>query len=220
MQRFIFMRKSFGKFNLPGGGYSQLLFTSFQENKKYCAGKDISSIQRSLYKQGDKSMKKIFGIFAMLLMSASVSMADAPKTELIKVKIIMSEFLFQVEGAPEGAPLVLKAGQRYKMIFENHGQILHEVLLGRGLVSNHGEHEYKENMLVDQQVVVTGSSVINEAKRVFAVVTNGFEEFEMDPDLRLSLLFTVPESAKGTWEMGCFAEGHHESGMFLPVIVE
>jgi uncharacterized cupredoxin-like copper-binding protein len=165
-------------------------------------------------------MKKIISTFAILFLTSSVSMADAPTTELIKIKVVMSEFLFQVEGAPAGSAIVLKAGQRYKMIFENHGQILHEVLLGRGLVSNHGEHEYQENMLANQQVVVTGSSVINETKRVYTVVTNGFEEFEVDPDLRLSLLFTVPESAKGTWEMGCFAEGHHESGMFLPVVVE
>lgn len=161
-----------------------------------------------------------------LFMSASFSLSAGwasehqNQTPLIKVKVLLSEMTFQVEGMPEGTPLVLEAGKRYKLIFENVGVVMHEVLLGRGLISNHGDHNYQEHMLAGVPMILTGSSVIEGKKRIFAVDVNGFEEFELDPGLRLSLLVTVPETARGVWELGCFAAGHHEAGMFLPVIVQ
>lgn len=164
--------------------------------------------------------RNVIGLLFAILFSSGVAMAHGSGSEAAKIKIIMNEFSFQVEGAAPGEPILLKAGQSYKMVFENQGEVLHEVLIGRDMVSSHGEHDYKENLLVDQQVVLTGSSIVDEKKRFFAFVANGFVEMEMDPKLRLSLQFTVPESARGIWEMGCFAEGHHESGMFLPVVVE
>lgn len=162
------------------------------------------------------------GLLLTTTLAAHTSRASEhePETPLIKVKVLLSEMSFQVEGMPEGAPLVLKAGERYKLIFENVGVVMHEVLLGRGLISNHGDHNYKEHMLAETPMILTGSSIIDGKKRIFAVDVNGFEEFELDPGLRLSLLVTIPESARGVWELGCFAAGHHEAGMFLPVLVQ
>lgn len=168
-----------------------------------------------------KAIKSIFGIVFTVLFISSAAKAEAPSSEnLVKIKVILNEFNFLIEGIPLKSPLILKAGQRYKLSFENHGGVMHEVLVGRGIEKVDGENEYKENLLENLPVIVTGASVIDGTKRVFEVVTHGFEEFELDPGLRLSLLFTVPESAKGRWELGCFAPGHHEGGMFLPVIIE
>lgn len=38
-------------------------------------------------------------------------------------------------------------------------------------------------------------------------------EVDVEPGGQATLRFTVPASAKGEWEMGCFIPGHYESGM-------
>lgn len=173
-----------------------------------------------------KSLFTRFAFCASLFLTATFTLTAGWASEhehqkpLVKIKVLLTEMSFQVEGLPEGAPLVLKAGERYKLIFENVGVVMHEVLLGRGLISNHGDHNYQEHMLADTPLILTGSSVLEGKKRIFAVDVNGFEEFELDPGLRLSLLVTIPETARGEWELGCFAAGHHEAGMFLPVLVQ
>jgi len=35
-----------------------------------------------------------------------------------------------------------------------------------------------------------------------------------------TLRFTVPATAKGRWEMGCFLAGHYESGMKGTIMIE
>lgn len=148
--------------------------------------------------------------------------APAPAPAIEKIQFQLSEMKFSVVGAEQGAPIVLKAGQQYKLVFENIGQAMHEVLLGRGVITNDDDIEdgYSEELLGNQEVIVTGSSMINNEKRIFEVVTSGLHEIELDPGLRLSILFTLPESARGVWEIGCFAPGHHRMGMKLPVIVK
>ncbi len=140
---------------------------------------------------------------------------------LTKIKITLGEFKFTVEGAANpNDPLVLEAGKRYKLVFENTGTVMHEVLFGRTIIKGNDDTEYQEEMLTSQETIITGSSIINGEKKIFEVLTTGFKELELDPGLRLSLIFTVPETARGTWELGCLVPGHHESGMHIPMIVK
>ena len=43
---------------------------------------------------------------------------------------------------------------------------------------------------------------------------------EIQPGGEVMLRFTVPPSAKGEWEMGCFYPGHFETGMKGTVVIE
>jgi uncharacterized cupredoxin-like copper-binding protein len=165
-------------------------------------------------------MKLASGLLLTALLTLPAMAADQPKPALTKIKVNLSEMKMQVEGVDEGAPLVLKAGQRYKLTFENLGTIMHEVLLGRGLIHNEEENDYAEHLLSGEEVTTTGAVTIEGKKQIWAVNTQGIKEIELDPGTRLSILFTVPESSRGTWELGCFAEGHHESGMHLPLRIE
>jgi len=36
----------------------------------------------------------------------------------------------------------------------------------------------------------------------------------------MALIFKLPKTAMGQWEMGCFMPGHYQMGMKLPIIVE
>lgn len=167
-------------------------------------------------------MKLGSGLLLTALLTLPATAAEQPKPALTKIKVNLSEMKMQVEGAEEGAPLVLKAGQRYKLTFENIGAVMHEVLLGKGLIRNpeENENDYVEHLLSDEEVTTTGAVMIGGQKRIWVVNTQGIKEIELDAGARLSILFTVPESSRGTWELGCFAEGHHESGMFLPLRIE
>lgn len=139
--------------------------------------------------------------------------------ERIIIKVNLYEMSFQIEGQDPNAPLILKAGQDYKLIFENLGKMKHEILIGRGLVDSES-NEYLENLFSNFKLVVTGSVMKDEEKRIWIVETNGMNEIELDPGLRLALYFNLPESTKGDWELGCFMPGHYQMGMKRPIIVQ
>lgn len=144
--------------------------------------------------------------------------ATAPKRE--DILFVMREMEFAVEGRAPGADLILKAGQRYKLSFENHGQVRHEVLFGRGVTQGEDGLDYQEHLFRNVEVDVWGRTQIGGEKRIYGIKTFGLGELELDPGTRLSIFVTIPESARGSWEFGCFAPGHHESGMHVPVVIQ
>ena len=149
----------------------------------------------------------------MLLCAFALTVFSATADE---IKIGLNEMSFEIEGAKKGAPLVLRAGREYEITFENVGQVLHEVLIGRGHTGEGGEMNYAEHLLEAVEVDVFGDS----SKGFFEIEANGIKEIELDPGMKLTIEVTIPESARGTWELGCFAPGHHQSGMHLPIIIE
>jgi uncharacterized cupredoxin-like copper-binding protein len=151
---------------------------------------------------------------------APAATPSATATQLVKIRVLLSEMKFEIEGQAPGTPLVLKAGQHYKIAFENVGTVLHEVLFGRGLITNGHEHDYQTHLMEGLDVDATGAIFVGGEKRIWAVETTGLKEIELEPGTRVSILFTLPDTARGTWELGCFALGHHEAGMFIPLIVE
>lgn len=141
--------------------------------------------------------------------------ARAPKAE--NILFVMREMEFAVEGLAPGAPLVLSAGRRYKLSFENHGRVRHEVLFGRAVTHGEDGLDYREHLFKDVDVDVWGRTMIDGEKRVYGIKTFGLSELELDPGTRLSVFVTVPVAARGDWEIGCVAPGHHQAGMCLPV---
>ncbi|MGE3608294.1 MAG: hypothetical protein AB7I27_01805 [Bacteriovoracaceae bacterium] len=159
----------------------------------------------------------IFKLSLLILITLTTHPIEA--TERTVIKINLYEMSFQIEGQDSKSPLILKSGQDYKLIFENLGKMKHEVLLGRG-VEGENPQEYSENLFNNFKIAVSGSIVTNQEKKIWVVETNGLDEIELDPGLRLALFFRLPESVKGQWELGCFMPGHFQMGMRLPLIVE
>jgi uncharacterized cupredoxin-like copper-binding protein len=133
-----------------------------------------------------------------------------------EIAVSLSEMKFTIDGFKTGTPLVLRAGGKYKITFRNVGQTLHEVLFGRGHVMEDGEMNYAEHMLASVEMDITG----NPAQGFFEIEATGIKEIELAPGMKIAIEFTVPESVRGAWELGCFAPGHHQTGMHLPISVE
>lgn len=153
-----------------------------------------------------------------LLLSVPAAAATVETSELL---LVMREMEFAIEGLAPEAPLVLKAGKRYKLAFENHGAARHEVLFGRGLTRDaEGELDYETHLFRDVELAVWGRSMVGGEKRIYGMKAFGLSELELDPGTRLSIYVTIPESARGTWEIGCFSPGHHEHGMKRVLLIE
>lgn len=169
-----------------------------------------------------KSALTLSALISLTLRALPALGDSLPATPVEELKIRLTEMKVQAEGAADGAPVVLKAGVRYRLTFENRGTIEHEVLIGRGLTHDEEEHEldYQEHLLATTETVISGSMSFEEGAKTWYAETPGFKELELEEGTSLSLLFTVPENARGTWEIGCFAPGHHPAGMHLPLIIE
>lgn len=144
--------------------------------------------------------------------------APVTEPEPDSLSFVLREMRIVALGRPAEAPLVLKAGRRYRLSFVNRGQLRHEVSFGRGVVRVHGGLEHLEHLLSGVETEVSGRS--GPERRAFEIEALGLKELELQPDASLSVAFTLPESARGAWELGCFAPGHHDSGMHLALRVE
>lgn len=162
-------------------------------------------------------------IMAIIALSTFASSSYAAAKARQTINVILDEMSLHVEGQDKKSPLVLKAGQPYKIVFENRGLVTHEVLMGRGVQEvegEPGEFEYAEGLLSNIKVMVTAAWKTENDKKIFYAVTNGIEEIELDSSVRMAILFTLPDEARGVWELGCFKPGHYQMGMKLPLIVE
>ncbi|MBI3961973.1 MAG: hypothetical protein HY335_04395 [Deinococcus sp.] len=129
-----------------------------------------------------------------------------------KVEITLGEFFFQVEGGTQNAPITLQAGERVALELMNTGLILHEAFFGQD--ANIAEGKYNLNLLEDVEVIVEGIATGGK----FEVEAEGLGEVELEPNVELELLFTVPNTP-GTFEIGCFIPGHYQAGMHAPLII-
>ena len=153
--------------------------------------------------------------------SAAAPAVPAPAAALEaapeRVRFTLREMRIAAKGVAQGKPVVLKAGRRYALTFENAGQLQHDVALGRGRKAGPEGPRFAENLLagVEAELVFRDSQ-----GREAAVEGAGFEELELDPGATLTLLLTLPDSAAGDWQAACFMPGHESAGMRLPLRVE
>ncbi len=164
---------------------------------------------------------KIVWILILNLVLGSYGMADehdhhaafaTPPAET-EIRVTSGDLFFRVEGRPNNQPIELVAGKRYRLTFTNVGSIMHEVLFGRNpsTEADGSPGDYQEQMLSGFEVKVKGKG--------FEVEAQGLNELELSSGVALSVIFTVPHSLVGNWEIGCFMPGHYMAGMKLPVIV-
>ncbi|RMG89561.1 MAG: hypothetical protein D6712_01450 [Chloroflexi bacterium] len=162
----------------------------------------------------------IVALGAMIVSSAAAREAahgDDEEGEAEEIEIILTEYAFTVEGGEENAPIVLHAGDTYKLEFVNEGEMMHEVLFGAGvIIEDDFAVGYEENIFEDVEAVIEGE--MNGAE--FEVEVSGIEEIELNPGQKLEIMLTIPEELIGEWEIGCFVKGHYELGMVAPLIIE
>ncbi len=112
----------------------------------------------------------------------------------------------------------LSVGEEVVLIIRNEGRVTHEWLAGGGLVRTYDEKGFRKDLFAVLSPKLDGRHYSLErigfrapgqdepAKRISAGV-------QIQPGGEVRLLFTVPSSARGEWEMGCLFPGHYESGM-------
>ncbi len=156
-------------------------------------------------------------IICMVVIGSSVN-AHGPKKVDVKLRLLSGEFFFMVDGGQENAPIILKAGERVQIYFENIGFENHMIHFGRGLVYELDQPDaYEEDFLMDVGVQVKGGDV----GMGFDIDVVGLTHLALRPEARIVLEFTVPKGKAGEWELGCFVPKHYEAGMHsvLNVIV-
>ncbi len=160
-------------------------------------------------------------LLLLALLPIGTAAAHGDHDDAIRIRILLGEMYFQVDGQAKGEPLRLQAGQDYELVFENVGAMQHEVLFGRELVKKDGRPVgYRTNLLEDVEVEIAAVQTVDGKPRQLLVEANGFEELYLDPGASVTLGFELPAAAKGRWELGCFIAGHYEGGMKLDLVVE
>lgn len=134
-----------------------------------------------------------------------------------QLTVLMGEFFFQAEGAPQNAPITLNVAVPYRITFKNVGKAVHRVKFGRGLVVEEGvPFSYTEDLFEGVKVRVQGKT----SSGSFKIDMERFSELEIEPGVELEALFTLPQSKQGEWELGCFVIGHYEQGMKTKLIIQ
>ncbi len=140
-----------------------------------------------------------------------------------QVTLVMKEFKF------EPATIHLKAGEAVALTIKNEGSVEHEWSVGKSVVNNTREKGYRTDLWALLRPQVSGKAY--DIEKVSATPSKGDEaegetakmlsnEVDVEPGGSATLRFTVPASAKGTWQFGCFAPGHYESGMKGTLVID
>lgn len=115
--------------------------------------------------------------------------------------LYMGELYFRLEEGEKNAPITLEAEERHLLRLINEGGATHEIHFGRD--ADLVERAYKEDLL--------GTEGEHGAHGFMAVV--------LEPGEAATMMFVIPETKKGEWEVGCFMTGHYEGGQRAPLIV-
>jgi uncharacterized cupredoxin-like copper-binding protein len=146
----------------------------------------------------------------LLLLSVVVFSQSEHKT----IEIIMDDYSF------EPKEIVIPAGEKTELKFINKGDAVHEFMAGKKITSN--DEGYKEDLFEGVEVIkyinskaVEGDNHKHDHHGIM---------IEIEPGEEGSLVFTLPESKKGEWDMGCFIEfgtkTHHDLGMHGKIIIK
>ncbi len=149
--------------------------------------------------------------------AATVGPSDA-------VTVVMDEFTFRP------ANLTVTAGSSITVVLVNEGVAPHEFMVGREVAAGGG---YVDDLLLDMMVDATGSDGAGDNHEEDS--TDDHDDPAMDSDLdedhgsetvehrgtgvtvepggQVELTLRIPSDATGSWELGCFVEGHYEAGM-------
>ena len=142
----------------------------------------------------------VLSTFGMTFIGAGYAHADDKPTA---VTINMTEYAFQIDSNPAGTALTLKSGVLYDLTIKNSGTMGHEIWFGRNTKLQDGRVDgYSDNLFtgVDMALFVQ----LTKADNPLEIDTTAFYEVYLNPMETVKLEFTLPSSAAGKWELGCF----------------
>ena len=110
----------------------------------------------------------------------------------------------------------VKAGEQVTINLENKGEKEHEILFGRNVKIEEGIPAGFEEDIFDHdpsQVQASGSEGFHEGSPE-EIAEEGYH-VELEPGATGTLVFTIPASKAGEWEIACFIDDgqHYEDGM-------
>ena len=163
-------------------------------------------------------------MLGVLLLAAIAAMAPgsvsiATEGPAHAVTVVLKDFKF------DPPTLQLHAGEAVSLTVRNEGRVAHEWLIGRQVVRSTDEKGYQQDLFALLHPTVEGNQYsLEEVGRRppgrDEPATRRSMGVEVLPGGEVTLRFTVPASAKGDWEMGCFYHGHFESGMKGNLVIE
>ncbi len=152
------------------------------------------------------------GALAGLCAPASVFAANVHK-----VSVVMKEFSFTP------AKIELKVGETVELTLRNAGQVAHDWMAGEGLVNTPEEKGFRKDLVAllkpeehGRKFTAERVGVPSKADSIKRISTGA----EIEPGGEVTLRFTVPAAAKGTWSMACVLTGHYESGMKGTIVIQ
>ncbi len=139
-----------------------------------------------------------------------------------QVTLAMKEFKF------EPSTIHLKAGEAVALTIKNEGTVEHEWSAGKNVVLTQAQTGYRTDLWALLKPTIAGAQYTLEKASVTPRndLAEGetakmlSTELDVQPGGSVTLHFTVPASAKGTWGFGCFVPGHYESGMHGTLVID
>jgi uncharacterized cupredoxin-like copper-binding protein len=158
------------------------------------------------------SRRLVIALVALALIGSAIAQG-VERTVTVRV----GECYFQVDGQERNAPLELQAVMPYRVTFVNEGSMMHRVKLGRGVVVEEGvPFAYFENLFDGVPLRVSG---VAGAGAAFRIDTSFLTQIDLAPGAELVVTFTLPSTARGDWEIGCFITDHYENGHHAVLVV-
>jgi uncharacterized cupredoxin-like copper-binding protein len=140
----------------------------------------------------------------------------AAQQESVRIEITMDEFGFSPD------TVRIPAGPRVTLVFTNVGALPHEFMAGRDAKDGHFERDLFEGLHVNmttEEMAMEGG----EHGHAYGGGQGGDDHGTMlmtEVGKTAMMAFTLPESSRGVWTIGCFLPGHFEAGMRGTLIVE
>ena len=158
----------------------------------------------------------LLAVCIMLIPGTIVTAATAPDKAVI---VVMKDFTF------DPPRVQLRVGDALTLTLRNEGKVAHEWLIGRRAVRNADEKGYQQDLFALLHPTVEGRKYSLElvGRRPPGrdeSTTRSSVGVAIQPGGEVTLRFTVPASATGDWEMGCFFPGHFETGMKGTLAIE
>ncbi|MDO8530794.1 MAG: hypothetical protein Q7T26_01295 [Dehalococcoidia bacterium] len=149
-----------------------------------------------------------------------------PKRLETIVEIHMYDNYFADVNGQQNPTFKVSAGKTVGIHIHNEGKAEHELVVGRKVHMEEQEISGKKVAVPDGYETnlfeMVEADVFFYNQGVKAEVGGAkFGELEFESGVKDAWIrVKIPETAKGTWEIGCFAPGHYEAGMKTTLIVE
>jgi uncharacterized cupredoxin-like copper-binding protein len=154
----------------------------------------------------------VFTLSALALVLIACS-PGTPELEPVSFQIDMTEYAF------DPPSIELQVGQQATLELTNSGQLDHEIMFGREVMTEENRPAgYMEDLFetanVTPQVTSDDQLPPEEDEHGFMVI--------LPPGGTATISFPVTEAMVGEWEMGCFEQDgvHYDAGMHGPLTIQ